>query len=89
MIDLKRNCLVIGTTATEAPFLPESELPDAARLSSSKPESDQVPGLEAEDAGLAQAIEQSVKDEQQRRSGNSPSTSNPTAPSSSKRMKKR
>ncbi|CAK1554781.1 unnamed protein product [Leptosia nina] len=32
-IDLKRNVLVIGTTGTETPFLPESELPDCARLS--------------------------------------------------------
>ncbi|XP_045509459.1 protein DDI1 homolog 2 isoform X2 [Colias croceus] len=32
-IDLKRNVLLIGTTGTETPFLPESELPDCARLS--------------------------------------------------------
>lgn len=34
IIDLKRNVLHIGTTGTETPFLPESELPDCARLSS-------------------------------------------------------
>ncbi|KAI5636966.1 aspartyl protease domain-containing protein [Phthorimaea operculella] len=34
-IDLKRNVLHIGTTGTETPFLPESELPECARLSSS------------------------------------------------------
>lgn len=33
-IDLKDNVLKIGTTGTETPFLPESELPDCARLSS-------------------------------------------------------
>ncbi|KAJ2954496.1 hypothetical protein O0L34_g2775 [Tuta absoluta] len=33
-IDLKRNVLHIGTTGTETPFLPESELPECARLSS-------------------------------------------------------
>ncbi|XP_050683127.1 protein DDI1 homolog 2 isoform X2 [Leptidea sinapis] len=33
-IDLKRNVLLIGTTGTETPFLPESELPECARLSS-------------------------------------------------------
>ncbi|XP_056634596.1 protein DDI1 homolog 2-like [Diorhabda sublineata] len=33
-IDLKENVLRIGTTGTETKFLPESELPDCARLSS-------------------------------------------------------
>lgn len=33
-IDLHANVLRIGTTGTETPFLPESELPDCARLSS-------------------------------------------------------
>uniref|UniRef100_A0A1E1VX97 Ubiquitin-like domain-containing protein n=1 Tax=Pectinophora gossypiella TaxID=13191 RepID=A0A1E1VX97_PECGO len=32
-IDLKRNVLRIGTTGTETPFLPESDLPECARLS--------------------------------------------------------
>ncbi|KAJ0175096.1 hypothetical protein K1T71_009237 [Dendrolimus kikuchii] len=32
-IDLKHNVLRIGTTGTETPFLPESELPECARLS--------------------------------------------------------
>lgn len=31
-IDLKRNCLLIGTTDTETRFLSESELPECARL---------------------------------------------------------
>merc|ERR1719334_1418902 len=33
-LDLKRNCLVIGTTGTETPFLSEADLPPCARLSS-------------------------------------------------------
>lgn len=32
-IDLERNVLRIGTTGTETPFLPESDLPECARLS--------------------------------------------------------
>ncbi|XP_034839291.2 protein DDI1 homolog 2 [Maniola hyperantus] len=32
-IDLKRSVLRIGTTGTETPFLPESDLPECARLS--------------------------------------------------------
>merc|ERR1719414_1012543 len=31
-LDLKRNCLVIGTTGTETPFLSEADLPECARL---------------------------------------------------------
>lgn len=31
-IDLKRNVLVIGTTGTQTPFLPEGELPACAKL---------------------------------------------------------
>lgn len=37
-IDLKRNVLHIGTTGTETPFLPESDLPKCARLSGSSQE---------------------------------------------------
>lgn len=33
VLDLKRNLLVIGSTGTETPFLPENELPPCARLS--------------------------------------------------------
>jgi DNA damage-inducible protein 1 len=32
---LEHNILKIGTTGTETPFLPESELPDCARLTTS------------------------------------------------------
>ena len=34
-IDLKKNVLVIGTTGTQTPFLPEGELPLCAKLVSS------------------------------------------------------
>ncbi|KAF6037934.1 DDI2 [Bugula neritina] len=34
-IDLRKNLLVIGTTGTETPFLPEAELPENARLNRS------------------------------------------------------
>merc|ERR1712198_75105 len=33
-LDLKRNCLVIGTTGTETPFLSEADLPPCARIDS-------------------------------------------------------
>lgn len=39
-LDMKRNLLVIGTTGTETPFLPENELPEHARLNRSISESD-------------------------------------------------
>merc|ERR1719508_54529 len=39
-IDLKKNVLVIGTTGTETPFLPESELPPCARQSTQLSEED-------------------------------------------------
>lgn len=37
-IDLKEHCLHIGTTGTKTRFLPENELPECARLTSSSPE---------------------------------------------------
>merc|ERR1719273_276856 len=35
-IDLRKNCLMIGTTGTETKFLSENELPPCARLSTSQ-----------------------------------------------------
>ncbi|CAL8149309.1 unnamed protein product [Orchesella dallaii] len=68
VIDLKRNVLVIGTTGTETRFLPESELPDSARLSSNNSEAVKeneaaLSALGGEDVGLAKAIEESVRDQ--------------------------
>lgn len=34
-IDLEHNILRIGTTGTETPFLPENELPECGRLTTS------------------------------------------------------
>ncbi|XP_072931210.1 protein DDI1 homolog 2 isoform X2 [Epargyreus clarus] len=57
-IDLKRNVLLIGTTGTETPFLPESELPDCARLS----------GLSDDDVA-AQLTDQDDRDKNKSRLG--------------------
>ncbi|ALC49659.1 rngo [Drosophila busckii] len=54
LIDLQRNLLIIGTTGTSTPFLPESELPPCARLTGN-PE-------DAEEQAITQAIEQSRRE---------------------------
>merc|ERR1719414_1317234 len=66
-IDLKKNCLVIGTTGTETPFLPETELPPCARLSSQVNEEDIIKAsaketAALEDKQLAEAIARSASD---------------------------
>eukprot|EP00090_Calanus_glacialis_P020503 TRINITY_DN3154_c0_g1_i1.p1 TRINITY_DN3154_c0_g1~~TRINITY_DN3154_c0_g1_i1.p1 ORF type:complete len:480 (+),score=174.97 TRINITY_DN3154_c0_g1_i1:49-1488(+) len=66
-IDLRKNCLVIGTTGTETPFLPESELPPCARLSSQVNEEDVIKAsaketAALEDKQLAEAIARSASD---------------------------
>merc|ERR1719348_745651 len=66
-IDLKKNCLVIGTTGTETPFLPEAELPPCARLSSQVSEEDAIKAsvketAALEDKQLAEAIARSASD---------------------------
>jgi len=74
VIDLFRSVLIIGTTKTETPFLPESELPDVARLTSSQSalsEEKAITELGGEDAGLAKALEESIKDQQGARAGSS------------------
>lgn len=54
-IDLKRNVLVIGTTGTQTPFLPEGEIPPCAKLVSGH-------GQDAStDKEVANAIKHSVK----------------------------
>lgn len=60
MIDLKRNLLVIGTTGTETPFLSESELPDCARLSGPRSETESSSAVEMEDHELAKALQEST-----------------------------
>ena len=59
LIDLRRNVLVIGTTATETPFLSENELPDCARLSGPHSEAESSSAMEMEDQELAKALEES------------------------------
>lgn len=54
LIDLQRNLLIIGTTGTSTPFLPESELPPCARLTGNPEENEQQ--------AIAQAIEQSKRE---------------------------
>jgi len=66
-IDLKKNVLVIGTTGTETPFLPEAELPPCARLSSQISEEDAIKAsaketAALEDKQLAEAIARSASD---------------------------
>lgn len=75
-IDLQKNVLRIGTTGTETPFLPESELPSCARLSDHTDEMVIVEESKrsAEDDAIRQAIEASKMDT------GSPSTSQPTKP---------
>lgn len=68
LIDLQRNLLIIGTTGTSTPFLPESELPPCARLTGNPEENEQQ--------AIAQAIEQSKREH----GGASSSTSTAQAP---------
>jgi len=86
-IDLRRNVLMIGTYNTETPFLPESELPDSARLTSTNPESameEEALANLGEDAGLARAIEESVR-EQSKGKGSRPKSRNGSGVSSNKK----
>merc|ERR1719369_385182 len=50
-IDLRKNCLMIGTTGTETRFLPENELPPCARLSAQS-EEEAIKQLTKESANL-------------------------------------
>ncbi|XP_063965953.1 protein DDI1 homolog 2-like isoform X2 [Lytechinus pictus] len=71
-IDLKRSCLVIGTTGTETPFLSEADIPVVDRNSQGVP----MDVREAEDRSLAEALAKSAAE-----SGavGGPSTSGATA----------
>ncbi|XP_026328158.1 protein DDI1 homolog 2 isoform X3 [Hyposmocoma kahamanoa] len=62
-IDLKRNVLRIGTTGTETPFLPESELPECARLSGySEDEIVNQSAREHEEKQMKEALEKSKQE---------------------------
>merc|ERR1719369_1664885 len=65
-IDLRKNCLMIGTTGTETKFLSENELPPCARLSAQS-EEEAVKALtkggsNLEDQQLAEALARSASD---------------------------
>lgn len=51
---------MIGTTGTETPFLSENELPECARLSGPRSETDSSSAVEMEDHELAKAIQESA-----------------------------
>lgn len=62
---MQRNVLRIGTTGTETPFLPESELPECARLSGNTEDDLKVIAESANDAeerAIKDAIEQSKRE---------------------------
>merc|ERR1719319_518619 len=67
VLDLKRGVLIIGTTGSETHFLPESELPPCARLSSKVTEEDAVKNSakdaqSLEDKQVAEAIAKSASE---------------------------
>ncbi|CAG4962173.1 unnamed protein product [Parnassius apollo] len=80
-IDLKRNVLHIGTTGTETPFLPESELPECARLSGYS--EDEIVNQSVRDHEERQMKEALEKSKQADAARNQPSRPNTTSQSSS------
>ncbi|XP_067097143.1 protein DDI1 homolog 2 isoform X2 [Osmerus mordax] len=61
-IDLKKNLVLIGTTGTETHFLPESELPECARLAYGAEGREDIRQEEMADRELAEALERSVQE---------------------------
>ena len=61
-IDLNKNLVLIGTTGTETHFLPESELPECARLAYGAEGREDVRQEEMADRELAEALERSVQE---------------------------
>ena len=55
VIDLQKNELLIGTTGTRTPFLPENQLPAHARINNQPQEAD-------EDQQLAAALQKSAEE---------------------------
>jgi len=89
-IDLRKNCLMIGTTGTETKFLSENELPACARLSGAGTgDEGEAAALKAsakeagslEDKQLAEALARSASDHNMDTSESKPGTSGgaPTA----------
>lgn len=65
-IDLRKNCLMIGTTGTQTAFLTENELPPCARLSATSEEDvlkqSAKDSSQLEDRQLAEALARSASD---------------------------
>ncbi|CAL8402468.1 unnamed protein product [Arctogadus glacialis] len=61
-IDLKKNVLLIGTTSTETHFLPESELPECARLAYGPDGREDAAPEEMADRELAEALQRSIQE---------------------------
>merc|ERR1712106_710198 len=86
-IDLKKNSLVIGTTGTETPFLPESELPPCARMSAQVSEDEAMDAstkdsAALEDKQLAEALARSASETSIGEKGSSEKGSSEKGPSS-------
>lgn len=87
-IDLRKNCLMIGTTGTETTFLSESQLPPCARLSGANEEDvikqSAKESSSLEDKQLAEALARSASDHSmdtsEPKQGTSSAASTPTAP---------
>ncbi|XP_060925941.1 protein DDI1 homolog 2 isoform X2 [Limanda limanda] len=61
-IDLKKNLLLIATTGTETRFLPESELPECARLAYGAEGREEARPDEIADRELAEALQRSIQE---------------------------
>merc|ERR1712012_1531663 len=61
-IDLRKNCLMIGTTGTETKFLSENELPPCARLSATQKDAAGLSGAGSGEEGEAAALKASAKE---------------------------
>merc|ERR1719228_1765066 len=86
-IDLKKNCLMIGTTGTETRFLQENELPPCARLSGAG-SGEAVKeltkdGSNIEDKQLAEALARSASDHSMDTGESKPGPSAPAASAAS------
>jgi len=88
-IDLRKNCLMIGTTGTETSFLSESQLPPCASLSGANEEDvikqSAKESSNLEDKQLAEALARSASDHSMDTSeppkqGTSSAASTPSAP---------
>ncbi|XP_063634139.1 protein DDI1 homolog 2 isoform X4 [Cydia splendana] len=86
-IDLERNVLRIGTTGTETPFLPESDLPECARLSgTSEDEIVNQSMRDHEERQVKEAIEKSKGSSPGARSAGAQAAGSTSAQSSSQRI---